>query len=108
MAADLTKKIIDLIDRSDNTNDKGNMGPGGNTLLHFAVINGHYPIAAKLIDKGAEINFKNEFGFTPLHEAASHNVLAVVERMLQRNPDLNSRTNAGNTPLQQAIIRGHC
>jgi len=44
----------------------------GNTMLHWAVINGHLDIVELLVEEGANINAVNWHGDTPLHLAAKY------------------------------------
>ena len=42
----------------------------GQTPLHEAASGGHWEVAELLIEKGADVNAKNNRGDTPLHYAA--------------------------------------
>ena len=79
----------------------------GNTPLNLACLNGFSResiIAKLLIEKGANVNTKNNIGFTPLHGAC---VIAssygsdfdLVELLIARGADINIQDNYGRTPL---------
>lgn len=55
-----------------------------------------------LLDKGADINARNEEGATALIEAAGFGRLAIVKMLLQRGGDLEARSNNGGTALHAA------
>lgn len=68
----------------------------GNTPLHVACYNGQDVVVNELIDSGANVNHKNEKGFTPLHFAAAstHGALC-LELLVGNGADVN--TKVGNT-----------
>jgi ankyrin repeat protein len=58
--------------------------------------------AKLLLDKGANINARNEEGATAMIEAAGFGRLAIVKMLLQRGGDLEARSNNGGTALHAA------
>lgn len=64
-------------------------------------------ILSQLCDAGADVDARDEFGFTALHLAA---LLwnGAVSLLLCRGADVNARDEAGNTPLHLAALRGAC
>ncbi len=58
-----------------------------------------------LIANGADINHKNELGWTPLHHAVVFYRKDIVELLLSHQADVNARNKAGYTPLN-IISRG--
>ena len=69
---------------------------GGSTALHFASRDGHEAIARELLAQGADVNIKENIGFTPLMDASYCGRLAVV-RLLSDAPgvDLAARGTSG-------------
>lgn len=61
--------------------------------LHSAVAAKHYEIAARLIESGANVNAKQQDGFTPLHGAAQNGDARIVELLLQHGADVNARVD---------------
>ena len=72
------------------------------TPLHEAAIYGRATIAATLIAAGADVNAKNDHGWTPLQVAAR----SVVSVLLAAGADVNARDNVGLTPLHRAAQAG--
>jgi ankyrin repeat protein len=84
----------------------------GTTALVFAIINGHYDLAAMLLERGADPNVVDLAGMGPLYAAVDMNSLqwvqgrpapiltdtldgvAMVRRLLQHQADPNARLNA--------------
>jgi len=67
---------------------------------------GQKEIAELLIAAGADVNAKNDNGWTPLHNAAGNNK-EVVELLIAKGADLNAKVKGGDhkgaTPLDVAI-----
>ncbi|MDD9901642.1 MAG: ankyrin repeat domain-containing protein [Alphaproteobacteria bacterium] len=63
--------------------------------------------AAMLVDAGARIDTKNDFGLTPLHYAASKGAPATVSFLLQKGADKDVRDKRGWTPMDYAAHRKH-
>lgn len=83
-------------------------GNGGEAIL-FATAIGTTEIVALLIDRGANVNVKDEHGNTPLFFAAGKcgtGSLPMVRAMIARGADVNARCIGGMTPLQQACMSG--
>ncbi len=106
----------------------------GFTPLHEAAISGHLNVVKKLIEKGAKVYDKNNYGLTPLelannknnaeivnlfvcykdkhhytllHHAAKDNNANLVDLLLDRGSDVNAKGSFDNTPLYLAAINGH-
>ncbi|MGB5673098.1 MAG: ankyrin repeat domain-containing protein [Gemmatimonadota bacterium] len=69
------------------------------TPLHLAASYGQVPVAAFLLDSGADIDAREEDGETPLHYAAWRSRLDVGQLLIERGADLEIRNNWGRTPL---------
>jgi uncharacterized protein len=61
---------------------------------------------AALLAKGAEVNARNAYGWTPLHVAAAGGDPAVVALLLQHGADVHAQSHIGTTPLDNATTRG--
>ena len=74
--------------------------------LHQAARDNNAAEAKRLIDNGAEVNAKDENGFTPLHRAAGRNAAAVAKLLIDNGADVNAEIgNTGLTPLYLAAGR---
>ena len=70
-----------------------------NQLLHQAVKVGDRISAEREIDDGADVNARDEFGWTPLHYAETADMAKVL---IDRGADVNARDDEGHTPLHRA------
>jgi len=61
----------------------------------------------RLLEKGANINAKDNIGWTPLHFAAYHGITDIVRLLLEHGADINARDADGLTPLHIAAALGH-
>ena len=76
------------------------------TPLHLAVIRQKPDIAAVLLDKGADPNARDKFGWTPLHYAACLTDAATYLLLQKRKADPQARTYLGMTCDQLRTHRG--
>lgn len=87
-----------LIDLGDDVNWANNRG--GETALIWASFNGFPPIAALLLQHGADVNKASTSGSAnaPLYWAASHIFLQTVALFRKHVADVNKRNSYGETP----------
>lgn len=78
---------------------------GNKTLLHFAAHDGRMDVARLLLSKGAEVNSKDDAGFTPLHVAAFSDHAEIVELLLSHQADIDAKNHSGLTALMVAVDR---
>ena len=57
-----------------------------------------------LLDNGADVNVKDEYGSTPLHDASLGKHNEVVELLISRGADVNAKRKDGDTPLDKATM----
>ena len=81
----------------------------GRTPLWWAAENGHEMVVKLLVEKGADVNSKDDRdGWTPLWRAAENGHEAVVELLVEKGADVNSKEDRdGRTPLWWAAENGH-
>ncbi|XP_047994510.1 transient receptor potential channel pyrexia [Leguminivora glycinivorella] len=79
-----------------NANDFDNRTP-----LHAAIgkCDSACDIIETLISWGANVNKKDEYGFTPLHLAALDGLSACVETLIYHGADVTTRSKKGNSAL---------
>ena len=63
---------------------------------------GHKEVAELLIDKGADVNAKDEWGSTPLHYAALKGHKEVAELLIDKGADVHAKGDDGKTPIDFA------
>ena len=69
------------------------------TSLHSAAASGEAEAVALLLDEGADIEFRDDDGWTPLHIAVEKNKPEVVTLLLDRGANIEARTEREATPL---------
>jgi len=82
----------------------GDISFDGDTLLHVATYFGRLDIMEYLIDKGAELNLKCNFGNTPLVNAMMGNQIEAFKFLIARSNDniINAKNKLGETLLHMA------
>lgn len=97
------EKLFDL--RSGDVNA---VDGEGNSLLYVAASKNQLGKISFLLNKGANVNFKNERGATPLNVACDRIALDAIQLLIDGGADVNTRTNRGNTPLSCAASGKGC
>lgn len=77
------------------------------SALHAALANGHWRLAAYLVDTGAPVNHRDLAGQTPLHLATAHEASGVSGALLARGADISARNWQDETPLSAAARLGN-
>ena len=73
---------------------------GGATPLHMCGMGGRSQAAtALLVERGALIEARDTYGYTPLHRMASNNLAIGAEALLAAGADANAPTSRGETAL---------
>ncbi|UNQ73406.1 ankyrin repeat domain-containing protein [Infirmifilum sp. NZ] len=75
--------------------------------LHFAAGIGDLEKIRMLLERGADINARDNIGWTPLHFAAIAGKLDVARLLIEKGADVNARGVFGDTPLHYAAMNGH-
>jgi uncharacterized protein len=83
-----TKEKLDRVGRSD---------------LHDAVIDHRQGRIVELIAAGADVNRKDNGGWTPLHFAAQEQVVEIARTLVEAGAEVDSKDHFGNTPLWRAV-----
>ena len=79
----------------------------GNSLLHFASVNGHGEIVKILLESGMKPNLRNVEGATPLIMAAERGRTACVEALVLVAGKVGKFDKYGGNALHYAIRFGH-
>lgn len=77
------------------------------TPLWTAIDHQHYALAFQLIERGADCNCKNRFGWSALHMAATAGHLELVKVLSDNAAYVNRTDKTGETPLISAVKAGH-
>ena len=85
-----------------NARVKPDGGIGNDSHLSFAARENDMEAARWLIANGAEVNVKNEEGWTPLHLAVVDNAAEIAKILIVNGAEVNAKTEEGWTPLHAA------
>lgn len=80
--------------------------PDSCTSLHTAAREGNTDAVRALLDHGANLEERDEMGFTPLHRAAAKGNVNIVRLLLDRGAEINARDKEQQTPLFVAAMTG--
>lgn len=78
----------------------------GESALHYFVVEVDLPSVQWLLQRGANLNTRNNFGSTPLIDAARLGYLQMCEFLLSRGADLELRNVNGETAISAAATSG--
>ena len=76
-------------------------------LLLWAAENGDGAVVKLLLEKGADLEAKDDYGRTLLWWAAEYGYEVVVKLLLEKGADLETKDNHDQTPLWWAAQHGH-
>jgi len=71
--------------------------------LHDAVIDHRRGRIVDLLAGGADVNRKDNSGWTPLHFAAQQQVVEIAKMLIKAGAEVDSKDESGNTPLWRAV-----
>ncbi len=74
--------------------------------IHDAAVNGDLAGVQAELDKGADVNAKNNSGWTPLHIAAYVGLKEIAKLLLAKGADVYAKDSIGVTPLHYAAWNG--
>jgi ankyrin repeat protein len=83
------------------THNVDDVGWAGYTALHYAASNGHVVCAKVCVEMGANVNARDDLGYTPLHVASEHVEVASV--LLDAGAIMDVTYDRGWTPLYHAF-----
>jgi uncharacterized protein len=74
--------------------------------VNSAVAHRHLALAELLLEAGADVNAREQGGYTPLHEAADNGQFEMVKLLLAHGADVTCASQDGKTALDLAEARG--
>lgn len=74
-----------------------------NQPLHAALAGGSADVVRTLIAHGADVNARQQGGYTPLHAAASNGRVDILHSLIAAGADLTAKTDAGKTAFGLAF-----
>ncbi len=60
-----------------------------------------------MIDRGADLSSRDNYGGTPLHEACLNGRTDIALALIDLGADVSAKDNYGDTPLHFACNKGH-
>jgi ankyrin repeat protein len=75
--------------------------------LHSAAVSRSLKIVKMLVDRGADINARQQGGWTPLHAAAFNGDLPMCEFLVAHGADIFLKSDDGKTSHDVAAEKGH-
>lgn len=102
----LLEKLI-LLTKSAGHSDRSEYSSRINIELNNMIDSNKLEEVKQLLDCGADINWKNANGFSPLHFAVQGNHINIVKFLLDKLADPIQTSDKGNTPLHTAASMGH-
>lgn len=107
------EEVRHLLNKGANVNvkDCGDRDLSGRvagwTPLHYAIVyNLNTNIAAELIKYGADVEARDDNGYTPISNASWLGSNDMILLLLQHNADVNARSDTGETALMRASSGG--
>lgn len=74
------------------------------TILINSVAKGNIEIAKFAIDNGADINFRDQSGYSSLHFCALNKYPDLTDLLIEKGANINIRDEHGNSPIWTAIF----
>jgi len=104
---------LDTLDNLLNTNSKKliNLSVDGLTALHLSCQKGYYLFSKKLIDFGADINLRSEYGLNyPLHLAIKFRTIdsdhySIIKYLIEKDVNINIFDETFTTPIFLAAAK---
>ncbi len=77
------------------------------SMLHLAALRGLEELVKPLLDRGANMESKNERGGSFLHSTAMGGLTELCKKIVQKGADVNGKDNRGRTLLHYAVRAGN-
>jgi hypothetical protein len=100
------EEVARLLDAEPHLMEGGDHDDDPSPLI-LAAERGHVGVVRLLLERGADVNFRSDYGYTALYEAAERGHEEVVSILLGCGADPSSKDGTGSTPLMGACCEGH-
>ncbi len=97
----------DIVKAIESTDNVDIFDVTGRTPLMYSAFRDDTSIAEVIINKGADINFKDRWGHTALMYAAKYGNANMVNYFLSKGADINVAGTDGETPVSAAAFDGN-
>lgn len=98
--------LVEYLDEPGHTLDD-KRADDGDTLLLTAAWKNKTEECELLLEKGANIEIKNQAGFTPLFLAAKKGNICILNLLIKKGASVNVQTPSGKTALMEAAAKGY-
>ena len=98
-------RVIELLAAGGDPNK--HLDEDGLPGVYWASLRDHQEVLDTLIEAGADLNIKGQWGETTLHRAAVNRECLVMTKLIRAGANLDLRNNDGQTALFWAVERGY-
>ena len=93
--------VVELLKRGADPNEE--RGTGGSTPLHLAIVEYKVQLVKALLEKGAHLETKDDYGYTPLLKAVKYGAFEeMVDLLLEHGADVHAHAEDRKTALHFA------
>jgi len=96
-----------IVDNPMRIPSESNVGSKSAETIHEASSQGHKEVVQLLLEKKADTEVNDKYGWTPLLYAARDGHKEVVQLLLENNADIEAKSSNGRIPLVFAAEKGH-
>jgi len=89
--------------RFRRTRSKKHIGGGNNKPLRVAIDAGDIEKVRLLLDKGTDVNERDDYQYMPLHRALEKGRGDIAKMLLDKGADIEAKSESGGTALKTAI-----
>ena len=89
--------------RFRRTRSKKHIGGGNNKPLRVAIDAGDIEKVRLLLDKGTDVNERDDYQYMPLHRALEKGRGDIAKMLLDKGADIEAKSESGGTALKNAI-----
>lgn len=79
----------------------------GLQLENIGIVHKYLEIAEALIRAGADVNFQDKSGVTPINYSSIYGLYSFVDLLVYYGADINMKANDGTSPLMSAVWSGY-